>query len=71
MVEAGLASVDKVVVSMVAGWFRWCWFPWWSFGGVNLKGGEREVSCLYYFMLQFILFLCVRKNINNNVLVKK
>ena len=50
MVEAGLASVDKVVVSIVAGWFRWCWFPWWSFGGVNLKGGgEKEVSCLYYF----------------------
>lgn len=57
MVEAGLASVDKVVVSMVAGWFRWCWFPWWSFGGVNLKGGERSELFILFYATIYIIFM--------------
>ena len=49
------------------GWRQWS--VWWLFrwllvglgdvgfpGGVNLIEEEREVSCLYYFMLQFISF---------------
>ena len=54
MVEAGLASVvSLVVVSIVAGWFRQCWFPWWC---ESDGGRERsELFILFYATVYIIL----------------
>ena len=54
MVEAGLASVvSLVVVSIVAGWFSQCGFPWWC---VSDGGRERsELFILFYATVYIIL----------------
>ena len=53
MVEAGLASVvSLVVVSIVAGWFRQCGFPWWC---ESDGGRERSKLFILFYATVYII----------------